>query len=230
MKKDDILQSAFDDYFEGGAAPRASVTDAAKNSITGKKATNSVVKKAIIGISAALSACAAVAGSIFAPVAIGGIIDRGDDGGKNEISYYAASDLSATPMEIYSQNNPAGLEFMKNLELASNFSVNSYNGYSNGEAIAYVKAEVTATVNSCRHDAVIYAEYTQTGTACELFESYYAGTTRYFEGNSYLYSLAFEEGEYVSNALFKSDGVRYYLTVKSSDEYAYLAYMDLILK
>lgn len=229
MKKDDFLQSAFDGYFDGGAAPRASVTDAAKNSITNKKATDSVVKKAIIGISAALSACAAVAGSIFAPVAISGIIDRGDDG-KNQISYYAVADLSQSPMEIYSKDNPAGLDFMKNFALAQNFSVNSFDGYSDGENVAFVKAEVTATVNSCRHDAVIYAEYTETGKACELFESYYTGSIQYYQGCRYTYSQTLENDEYVSNALFRSDGVRYYLTVKSSDEDAYLAYMDLILK
>ena len=171
----------------------------------------------------------------FTPSAIGGLIDAGNKGGSSldtaqEIHYYDHANLSASALDIYAPVAPQGIDFMKSIYLASNCSVNSVNAYYSGENIAYVKAEVTASVNSCRHETVIYAEYAAENTACELFREYYDGDTAYYGGYNYLYLDTEDNGEYVKKMVVEKNGVNYYVCVTSSDVYAYRMWLDLILK
>lgn len=249
MKKDNQLEQAFGEYFEGAPAPRASVTESAKNSIRQKKTSFTGLKRAAVIIAGVASACASSIGLYFAPTVIGGFIDKGNDGndviapsspngvGGDDASvapsmptFYGAENLLEHSVDIYAKDNPAGLEFLKKFDLASNSSVNSVNSYSTAEGVAFVKTELTVLVQACRHDTVIYAEYTSGNTACEIFEDYYTGENKNRDGLNYLYLQSFENGEYLSKTSFISNGVRYYLSVKSSDENAYTGYFDIILK
>lgn len=255
MKKDDKLEQAFDEYFEGVPAPKASVTESAKNSIRQKKTSFTGLKHAAVIIASVASACASSIGLYFAPTVIGGFIDKGNEGGENDVlapsspngggsvsggdsasatpstpTFYGAENLLEHSVDIYAKDNPEGLEFLKKFDMASNSSISSVNSYSTAEGIAFVKTELTVLVQACRHDLVIYAEYTAGNTACEIFEDYYAGLRKKYDGLYYLYSQSFENGEYLSKTSFVSNGVKYYLSVKSSDENAYADYFDIILK
>ena len=175
MKKDFELEKVFDEYLEGATPPSERVTEAAKNSIKNKKTVFTALKGALIAIASVISACGTALAMYFTPTAIGGLIDAGGNkgdgssGAMQEINYYDGSNFSSSALDVYANGAPEGIDFMKNVYLASNCSVNSVNAFYNGENIAYVKAEITASVNSCRHETVIYAEYAAANTACELF-------------------------------------------------------------
>ncbi len=234
MKKDFELEKVFDEYLEGTTPPSERVTEAAKNSIKNKKTVFTALKGALIAIASVISACGTALAMYFTPTAIGGLIDSGGSGGSSgavqEINYYDQSNLSSSSLDIYSSGTPEGIDFMKNVYLASNCSVNSVDAYYNGETIAYVKAEITASVNSCRHETVIYAEYAAENTACELFREYYDGYTGYYKGHVFLYLDTEDNGEYVKKMVVEKNGVSYYVCVTSSDVYAYRTWLDLILK
>ncbi len=244
MKKDFELEKAFDEYIGGSTPPSARVTESAKNSIRNKKSVSTTIKGALIAVASVISACATAIAMYFTPSAIGGLIDAGggnlgssgssSDSAQN-IYYYDNDNLSQSALDIYSHDAPEGLDFMKSIYLASNCSVNSVTAYSGGDnsvgdKIAYVKAEVTASVNSCRHETVIYAEYAEENTACELFREYYEGATAYYGGYTYLYLDSEDNGEYVKKMVVEKDGVNYYVCVTSSDVYAYRTWLNLILK
>ncbi|MDE6691498.1 MAG: hypothetical protein K2K04_05945 [Clostridia bacterium] len=235
MKKDFELEKVFDEYIEGTTPPSERVTEAAKNSIKNKKTVFTALKGALIAAAGVISACATAIAMYFTPSAIGGLIDAGNKGGSSsdaaqKIHYYDQSNLSSSTLDIYAHGAPQGIDFMKNICVATNCSVNSVNAYYSGENIAYVKAEVTASINSCRHETVIYAEYAAENTACELFKEYYDGDTAYYKGHSFLYLDTEDNGEYVKKMVVEKDGVNYYVCVTSSDVYAYQMWLDLILK
>lgn len=238
MDKDFELEQAFDEYIGGSTPPSARVTEAAKNSIgnkTNKKTAFAGLKGALIAAVGVLSACGAAIAMYFTPATMGGLIDAGDKDGDfsgvvQEIQYYDHTNLSSGSLDIYSNGSPEGIDFMKNIYLASNCSVNSVNAYYSGDSIAYVKAEVTASVNSCRHETVIYAEYADENSACELFREYYDGETAYYKGHAFLYLDSEDNGEYVKKMLVEKNGVNYYVCVTSSDVFAYRTWLDLILK
>ena len=231
------MQAVFDEYFEGSYAPANNVTDAAKNSIRIKKAPSNALKGALIAVASFLSTGAVAGAAYLTTTTVGGIIDRGEppNGGSSdsvttEINYYDPSALSESRLDIYAVGTPKGLDFIKTLNLAENCNLNSYSAHSDKSGLAFVKAELTATVNACRHDAVIYAEYTGENSACKLFESYYSGDEQYYRGHPYLYTQTFDKGEYVSNGKLTYGGVKYYVSVKSSDKNAFYPYLDLILE
>ncbi|MCM1546044.1 MAG: hypothetical protein NC033_03300 [Clostridiales bacterium] len=230
MKKDIDLERVFDEYAEGGASPSARVTEAAKNSIKSKKTALPLYQRALIAIAGVLSAGGAAFGLYSAPAIIGGLIDAGSGDGETQIVYYSPSDLSQSTFDVYAQSAPQGLDFMKNLYLAENCSVISADAYSDGENLAYVRTEITASVNACRHEAVIYAEYAEENSACELFSEYYGGAQSYYGGYTYLYLNDEDNGEYVKKIVIRRGGVNYYLCVTSSDEYAYRMWLDLLIK
>lgn len=247
MNKDPKLESTFDEYFKGVKAPASDVTSRAKNSIKHGKGLSDPVRRALIAIASVASACASAIGLIFTPVAstVGGLISGGNgnhnifnppappsdnnDNVQPAPAYYAAETLTEYALDPYSQNLPDGLDFVKKFNLASNFSVNGITEYRDGESSAFVKTEISAIVNTVRQDSVIYTEYTADNSACEIFEAYYDGENRTYKTTEYTFSQTFENGEYVSLARFKSGGVKYYLSVKSSDSEAYYGYLNEIL-
>ena len=240
------MQAVFDEYFEGSYAPANNVTDAAKNSIRIKKAPSNALKGALIAVASFLSTGAVAGAAYLTTTTVGGIIDRGEppNGGSSDsvrelsvstdrvssIRLASASALSESRLDIYAVGTPKGFDFIKTLNLAENCNLNSYSAHSDKSGLAFVKAELTATVNACRHDAVIYAEYTGENSACKLFESYYSGDEQYYRGHPYLYTQTFDKGEYVSNGKLTYGGVKYYVSVKSSDKNAFYPYLDLILE
>lgn len=245
MKKDPRIESVFDSYFDGAQAPSPRVTDGAKNSINKKRSLPAPVQRALIAVASVISACASAAGLFYAPATIGGIIGSGDrndnifapsQGGNSSgdsasvaLSYYSIDTLTESPLDAYGAA-PEGMEFVKTLTLAQNCSLNSYTAYCNGENTAFVKAEFTASINAARHETVIYAEYTDENTACEIFSEYYGGTSAYYAGYGYTYFDGEINGEYVRNMALTRSGVKYYVSVTSSDAYAYRVWLDMILK
>ncbi|MDE6373526.1 MAG: hypothetical protein K2L72_03415, partial [Clostridia bacterium] len=229
MKKDKDLERAFDEYFDAGKAPDLSVTDGAKNLIRHPKRISAPIRRALIAAACAASVFVSGAGLYFFPATVGNIADViiGDNQAGSVqppsvsvIEYYGAENLSESAIDVFADGAPAGLDFVKKLEFAKNYSVNSVNGYSADGDLAYVKAEFSAVVNAARHDAVVYAEYTETNSVCEIFEEYYDGERSYYGGYGYLCFYTEENGEPVRKLTLERDGVKYYVSVTSTDEFA----------
>ncbi len=235
MKKDNGLESAFNEYFETAKAPDESVTDGAKNYIRQPKGLQPALRRAFIAAACALSACASGIGLYFAPAAMSGIIDRVNDyqqaqrPSPPQINYYDGLSLTRTERDVYSEK-VEGLNFLGDINLANNCSVNSLYSYSSEDGAVYSQAALSATVNARRHETVIYAEYTDGNTACELFREYYGGESNYYRGNAYLKLQTEENGEYAVKIKTENNGIKYYLYVISSDENAYTVWLDLIFK
>ena len=241
MKKDNQLESAFNQYFESSKAPDESVLNAAKNSMERPATvkTNTVLRRILVSAACALSALVSGAGLYFFPSTVGGIIAGIENGGNQAgssppsvsvIEYYGAEGLDQRQVDIYADGAPSGLDFVKKLNCATNFSVNSVDGYSSDGGLAYVRADFSAVVNGSRHDTVIYAEYTQKYSVCELFREYYGGEESYYGGYSYLWFDTEENGEPVKKLTLECGGVKYYVAVAGSDQYAYRTWLDLIIK
>ncbi|MDE7380293.1 MAG: hypothetical protein K2N14_04490 [Clostridia bacterium] len=240
MKKDNQLQDAFNEYFESSKAPNQNVLNAAKNSMESPRtvsAATPVWKRALVSAACAVSALLSGAGLYFFPSTMGGIIAGIDGGNKNQadtankqISYYGAEGLEESQVDLYGDGAPSGLNFVKKIDNTKNYSVNSLDAYSADGSLAYVKADMTAVLNGSRHDTIVYAEYTEKNSVCELFEEYYGGEKAYYRGYYFLYFDTEDNGEPVKKLTVERDGVKYYLSVTSSDSFAYRAWLDLILK
>ena len=248
MKKDELLERELEGYIDGSVPPGESVTERAKNCIREKNgAKTPVFKRAMIAVAGFATACASAIGLYFLPIAGGGVIDKGDGIGSTQTEapgangsasnsnsatplFYSAQNLSVSEASIYAPDRPKGIEFLERFDLASNCSLDAFAAYSDGENIAFVKAELSGSFNLSRHDAVIYAEYAEENSACELFEEYYAGARLSYGAHDYLYAQSYENGEYVSKAYILKDGVKYYISVQSSDAEAYMGYLKIILK
>jgi len=232
MKKDEKLESVFDEYFESSKAPDESVLTAAKNSMKKAKAPKSGVwKRVLVSAACAVFALLFAVGLIYLPSKVGGIIagTNGGDTADLKIDYYSAEGLSQSQIDFYSDGAPSGIGFVKKLDLARNFSVNAVNGYSSEGELNFVEADISAVVNGSRHDAVVYAEYTQKNSACELFKEYYGGEKATYRGLNLLCFDTEENGEPVKKLTFERKDVKYYVAVASSDEYAYTVWLDLII-
>lgn len=239
MKKDNNLERAFDEYFEAGKAPDKSVTDGAKNLIRQRGRLSTPMRRTLIAAACAASVFVSGAGLYFFPATVGNIADaingfnhanKPAPPSVSVIEYYGAEGLSESAVDVFADGAPAGLDFVKKLEFATNYSVNSVNGYSSEGNLAYVKAEFSAVVNASRHDTVVYAEYTEKNSVCEIFEEYYDGKQSYYRGYGYLSFETEENGEPVKKLTLERDGVKYYVSVTSSDAYAYYVWLDLITK
>ena len=142
MKKDNGLESAFNEYFETAKAPNESVTDGAKNYIRHPQGLKPALRRAFIAAACALSACASGVGLYFAPAAMSGIIDRVNDfqqaqrPSPPQIDYYDGLTLTQTERDVYSEK-VEGLNFLGDINLANNCSVNSLYCYSSKDGVAY---------------------------------------------------------------------------------------------
>lgn len=240
MKKDFDLERGFDEYFEAGKAPDVSVCDGAKNLISKpRRRVNASLRRALVAAACAAGVFLSGTGLYFFPTAVSNIADTISGNHQagapfppypdsTQIEYYGADGLTESALELYSDDAPRGLDFVRRLDGAANFSVNSINGYSSDGNLAFVKTELSAVVNAKRHDTVVYTEYTQRNSACELFGEYYDGQPSHYAGYAFLCFDTEENGEPVKKLYLERDGVKYYLSVASSDEYAYRVWLDLI--
>lgn len=227
------MESVFDEYFENSKAPDESVLTAAKNSIKKPRTQSRVWKRILATAACAALALASIVGMVYLPSTVNGIIagiGNSNNTANTQIEYYGTEGLEEVYVDVYADDAPSGLGFVKKLDYAKNYSVNSVDGYCSDGDLAYVKTKFTAVVNGSRHDTVIYTEYTQKYSVCELFEEYYGGETSYYDGYRYLYFDTEDNGEPVKKLTFERGGVKYYVEVTSSDANAYRTWLDLIIK
>lgn len=243
MKKDDKLERAFDEYFEGLELPEGLAEDAKKLNIKRKPLISRLTKYAS-ALACALIVCIVAAVGIHS--GINNVADDDDYGGSSGNSgaaddlsesdgsallysdTYSLSGLETSEFDAYtiSQTNSA-LGIIEKFALASNANVTSCTGYSDGGELMLVKAEVTV-ISTYNQQTEIYVEFTEDGCVCEDLTYYYGGANYAYGNVSYLYCETEDNGEPVRCITAEVNGVKYYIRVTSADTQAYLYYLELL--
>lgn len=237
MKKDDRLEREFDAYFDG-VTPPDNATDSAKKLIEKKART----KKKVIRFIPAFATVAAACGIAVLAVNLSGRNSSTPNmptnpdppptdlspAPDNSFTFYTADALTASALDVYSKDLPKGLDLVKKLELAKNSAVYDFCAYADADgSISLVRADVSALVDGYRHDTTVCVEYTPEHTVYEPLKAFYDGD-KLTANSSTLISYAENNGEKVCNVLGYFNGVRYYISVESSDANAYKYYLPLI--
>lgn len=252
MKRDEQIERAFDEYFDGVTPPGANVLDEAKNLMERNKRRQKIIKRTMAITAGVACVCLCTVGIIYAPFIGGNKADgnnspsaanpgqagnlgpsAADPGQSDSIdnsssgNRYPDAGLSTVSLNLY-DTDLQGIKFLKTLDIADNFEVTDFTGHYNGKSLSYVSANVQGFADGYRHDVTVYAEYS-TGT-CDLFDEYFDGDTEYYDNLRCYVSSALINGEYVKKVFTEKRGVKYYFEVTSSDPAAYAGYLYLINK
>lgn len=220
---DKKLQNEFDEYFRGANLP-SDITADAKAHV---KPRNREIRKWFLRL-------APVAAAIVLVVAISIILlnrdfSAGTTGGDSgtHYSYYNTAQLTDKSIDPYSAANIKGLEFAEKLAFMGNSNIN-LTAFYESENLILAKAEITLLHNGYRHDAVLYAEYTDEYYCYEELKDYLAGEENYYRSYNYLLTCDQIEGEPVYMIYLYTGKVKYYLSVITSEKDGYKVYLDFL--
>ncbi len=248
MKKDENLERAFDEYFDGMEIPEGLAEDAKK---LNKRPLWTRLNKYASAFACAVVVCIVAGVGIYSGINYGASDPYGaapgddldnsgnastDDGtsdysSSSSVGYntYSLSDLTESQLDPYSlEDTDSALAYIQNFAYATNSQVESCTGYSSESQLMLVKAEVTVSAEY-NQQAVIYVEFTEDGYICEELYDYYGGESLAYGNTTYLYYETEDNGEPVRCVTVNLDGVKYYIRVTSTDENAYLNYLYLLL-
>ena len=220
---DKRLQSEFDDYFRGANLPSDMTADAKAHA----KSHNREVRKWFLRLAPVAAAFVLVVALsiVFVNRYFPTNIKGGDTG--VHYSYYNTAQLTDKPIDAYSAADIKGLEFAEKLAFMSNSNINLTAFYESKNMIL-AKAEISLLHNGYRHDAVLYAEYTDEYRCLEEVKEYLSGEENYYKNYTYLLTCDRDEGEPVYMVYIYTGGVKYYLSVTTSEINGYKIYLDLL--
>lgn len=216
--KDKKLEEQFNEYFDGVKVPE-NITEDAKKYVNKPARLPKFVKTASIAASFLLCTVAAIALILRAPSAAAPETPA--------VSYYKESEVSYSAENAYAASElKPELKFVERLAFSNNADVKLKRAdFENGET-AFALAEVIY-VDGVRDDTEIYVEYTS-GVFSPL-KDYSDGEEFYYGGMSYRLTQEFDEsGEPVSKVYAQKNGIKYYLSVTSSNTQSYQKYLKFI--
>ena len=229
---DKNLQSEFDGYFKGANLPE-NITADAKAQVKPRKRD---IRKWFLRL-------APVAAAIVLIVALSVVfinrfessIAPGSDGNFSEsngdrYTYYSSAELSQPVlMDPYSAKGVKGLKFAEELYDSPNSTIN-LTAFYQGENLVLTKAEMSFLHNGYRHDAVLYVEFTEEYYCFDELKDYFEGNERYYLGYDCILTEKYDEGENVYMLYTQASGVKYYLSVMTSEPEGYRAYFNFFEK
>lgn len=211
---DKKLQREFDEYFEGTNLPE-DITADAKARLRQKK--RGGFFKWLVPV--ALAVVLVSVGFIAAYMDFSANFQTGNGGNSAnspQYTYYSSSSLSESPIDPYSAGEIKGLTFAEKLAKSGNASVR-LTGFEDENGLKYALASASMIHGGYRYDAVIYAEYTEEYLCLEELKDYLSGSERILCGRVCIFSASYDNGENVYKIYFRSGGVKYYLSVITSD-------------
>lgn len=228
---DKRLQTEFDEYFKGAELP-ANITADAKAQVKPRRRD---IRKWFLRLAPVAAAFVLIiAASVafmnrFSPNGVGDSDSNNDNKGDatSKYHYYSIDGLKGGRVDPYSSTTIKGLEFAKELAFSANSDIELTVFYEK-ENIKLAKAEISLLHNGYRHDAVLYAEYTDEYECFEELEDYLTGKEQYYHGYSYIYNQKYDEGENAYMIYMYTGEVKYYLSVMTSEPYGYLTYFDFL--
>lgn len=236
------MQTEFDEYFEGVELPQNLTADA-KAQVKPRKNRAGLkwfLRLAPVAVAIALVIAAAAmffpsfsAGGNMSGAAPGGNQSAGESNpgegpGEGDNPFYSLAELKASRENPYS-SSLAGMGFAKTLALASNAAVELTAYYGDGK-IRVARADISLVNGQYRHDAVIYAEYADGNMQLGDFIDYTYGAERYFRGQRYNVTADYDGGEEIYKIYIAAGGIKYYLSVETSESDGYLLYLQLLEK
>ena len=220
---DKRLQNEFDGYFRGANLPSDMTADAKAQ----VKPHNRVIRKWFLRLApAAVAFVLVIALSI---VFINRFYPSNTTGGDAGLiyNYYSTEQLTSKYIDPYSAADIKGLEFAEKLAFMQNTNVN-LTAFYESDNMVLAKADITLLHNGYRHDAVLYAEYTNEYRYCEELKDYLTGEEYYYRTYNYLLTCDQVEGEPVYMIYLHNGGVKYYLSVMTSEVDGYKIYLDFL--
>ncbi len=233
---DKRLQNEFDGYFRGAELPENLTADA-KAQIKPRKKRGSVKWFLRLTPVAALLVAVVTAATVLSPRYLPGGNTVGGDGSFGDHSagstppgagyeYYSLSELAERDVDPY-ETVTRGLEFARTFAFAKNADV-SVTEYSKNDTVRIARADVALVNNGFRHDAVIYAEYTDGDARCRNLLEYADGEENYYRGTEYILNTEYDNGENVYKLFIDAGTVKYYLRIKTSQSLGYTYYFDIL--
>lgn len=230
MMDDKRLQTEFDAYFKGAELPDNMTTDAKAHVKPRKRE----IRKWFLRLAPVAAAVVLIISLsvVFMNRFMPSNISDGNSGNMSgdanpHYSYYDIAELTRVPVDPYSANDIKGLEFAEKLAYMANSNINLTAFYESDNLIL-AKAEISLLHNRYRHDAVLYVEYTDENYCYEELTDFFNGENRKYGGYDYIYTQSFDEGEQVYMIYMYTGGVKYYLSVMTSEPDGFKIYFDLL--
>lgn len=233
MGKD--LKQQFNRYFDGAEISEGLAEDAAK--YVPERRTRTTLYKAV-----GAAACAVLALTVtFAYFGGRSIADRPNGaetpdnpnsneavGDGSQTVYYAKSALTATYSDPYEAIEAYDeLSVLGKMIYADNCAVEELTLFTDDSGtLCLAGAEVAFIYGMTRYDALIYFELTD--AVCEDFAHLIAPFTLRYNTIDYRYEAEFENGEYVYSVYASDGGVKYYISLKTSDGEGYLKILSML--
>ncbi len=219
MKKDAIIENSFRSYFAGVEMPQIDLT-AAKRALEESCASNQrrskktrAKRRAIFGAAfSALAVCLALIVAlvvVFMPV---------------QYSYEEAFAQSATYSDL-KETYGDKLGGLSAFSLSDNATA-EYTLYSTDGKEVLLRADVAVLSGTNKLTGTVWLDLSAGKYRATELEEY---TSLSNEKSGYVYETEYLNGEYVSRAFYKSEGVRYYVDVTSPNDRA-LAFMMEVLR
>ena len=237
MKKDERLQSAFEEYFEGNGAPECDL-GAAKRALYEARLKKKRRTKTIVSV---LSACASVAlivtlcfvfspsfrigdwGTNADPVSPGDNSAMSPDLSKAQPYSLASAETRSASYSDFTEQEKELLKDFVSFSFAQNASC-SYTVYTYREADVLVRADISYTSGNTRLWAEVYTDLTDGEYFAEEFVSYKSLPS----AGSYRCETEYLNGEYVSRILW-TEGATRVADVTSPTERGAAALMEYFL-
>lgn len=219
---DKNLKTQFDEYFEGAKLPEGITADAKAHVKAPKRE----------GIKWFMRLAPAFAAAVV--ILVGAVImvrnfnfNFGLD--EPQYIYYSAEGLTSENIDPYSIED-GGLLFLNELAYSSTADVRRVTAFSSSGTVKFARAEISMLHEGYRHDTVIYAEFTGEYECLDELESFLEGESRFYQNSNYIFNTDYDDGENVHKIYMRYGGVKYYISVTTSETDGYTVYLDLIKK
>ena len=248
--KDDRLEKEFDEYFKGANISNDIIADAKKSVKPRRRILPHILKFASVAASIVLVFSVVI--TVMTRVDLSGLFPDGgmsnagnssgslphdpdaegdakpDDTPRFEL--YTDSDLVQSYQSAYSiATLNSSLKFIETLAYGYNSTVETCKAAYKDGKLALVTAEVSILSGLNRDETTVFVEFTGGNLIYAELADYYDGKIyKYYDAQYYLTATTAENGEpeYKLHVLFR--GVKYYFSVRSSDESAYKKYLIIV--
>lgn len=219
--KDKNLENQFGDYFNSLDKPKNITADAKREVKMGGRRSAKILKIASVAACLLLVCTVTVLSLKFA-------LPAAPPADVPAQSRYSLSSLTAESADAYAIDAQAkpSLAPVYKLAYAENAQVVNFTEYKlNGDTLV-AQADIIMLDNGSRQDVTMYIA--NPDGVCEELKYIDGGAVRYYGDLPYCYISDYDDGEPVARFSITHNGAKYYVSVKCSDESAYLKYLSLI--
>ena len=226
MKKDEKIERAFREYFDGAELPPCDLTQAkAELSLHESKKKRGLFWKIAPALACFLIVCI---------VSVNIVLNRGGTGGEAPAGaeYYTLASAQAeySTYAQLSQKYSAQLRGLSPFEWADNAQA-EYTLYAMDGQDVLIRARLKYLHWDLFWEGELYIDLTNGTMFPEELEPFEAlQSNGVIEGCSYMYSTEYRNGEYISDAKFLLPSADYYITVMGQNENAVFGLLRLLAK